>query len=139
MSDPAPGRVIGRKAANALFPRAELSSTLGKVLTVAGVDGPVKRTLAAFSLAHGGLWVGGRAELTDTALHFRPNRLNRVLHEQGEALVLDVPLADITAAQRRFGFISGIVDITTDSGCFSLRCFGARGLAAQIRDAAKIG
>ncbi len=36
--------------------------------------------IEGFRQSHGGLWVGGRVTLTDSALEFSPNAVNRVVH-----------------------------------------------------------
>ncbi len=128
--------VIAKKAANALFKEARISSAADAFSAATGIGRPVTTVLAQFSAHYGGLWVGGNAVLTGKALRFAPNALNRLVHQNGAELTLDLPLSELKRVDRRFGFVSGIVDIETDSGSFSIRCFNAQGFAEKIRAAA---
>lgn len=136
------GAIIETRVANALFANARMSAAaaklvgeLAKGIGAAGAVNPIEATksvLTAFADHYGGLWVGGRATLTDTMLTFEPNVLNRLLHENGEALRLDLPLAAIDQVATRFGWFTGIIDVTAQGAVFSLRCYGSKGFAAKI-------
>jgi hypothetical protein len=124
--------IIATRLANALFPDATPDQA------VIGAHGPVAHAIASFARRHGGLWVGGKAVLTDEGLGFAPNALNRAVHAEGGALRLDLPLGEIRSVTKRFGWVTGIIDIGTDGGTFSLRCYGAKAFAAQIAAAAGV-
>ena len=132
--------VIDSRMANALFADAQLSGTASKVVNKLAV-GPAGaeqalRTLESFREAYGGLWVGGHATLTDSALTFEPNGLNRVLHENGESLRFELPLGAIRAVATRPSWFTGIIEVSTDGGTFSLRCYRSKRFAEAIRQAA---
>lgn len=81
-----------------------------------------------------GLWVGGTATLTDEALEFHANGMNRALHVG----VVDaiVALTDVEGVSTRWGMVTRIVTVSTPRTALVLRCFGARRFAEQIRSAA---
>lgn len=141
-------QVIAKRAANALFADAKLSRDavdqiekiiegLGEVasLPTKGASSGLKvveGVLARFSEKFGGLWVGGTATLRTNKLSFEPNAMNRVLHEDGHALVLDLPLVAISEVLVKSGFVTDIVQIHAQDAMFSIRCFKAKDFARQI-------
>jgi len=115
-----------RKLANAFMRTATPSDAL------------LSEALAAaqrFKRKHGGLWVGGTVVVTRDGVSFEPNRLNRVFHEDLEAI--NVPARDIRGVRHEFGWFTGIVVVTHVGGEFRFRCYGARKFAATI--AASLG
>lgn len=119
--------VIASKMANALFPDAQIGSALAGSIVASAV--------AKQGARDGGLWVGGKAELTATRLRFAANGLNKALHSGGESLQFDLPLAEVRHVRLRKAFITSIVDVETDTGTYSLRCWGADGFARAISSA----
>ena len=142
--------ILDSKMANALFANARMSEKAGKSLqkwgaqvgeaTGIGVDvaqslATTRRVLEAYSAKYGGLWVGGKATLSRAMLSFEPNAVNRFIHENGAFLTLALPLEAIESVTIRPGFLTDIVDVSTDGGVFSLRCFKVKTFARKINDA----
>ncbi len=119
--------VITSKMANALFPDAQIGRALAGSLVATAVEKQGARD--------GGLWVGGKAELTATRLRFAANGMNKALHSGGDALRFDVALSAVRHVRLRKAFITHIVDVDTDTGTYSLRCWGADGFARAIGSA----
>ncbi len=126
----APKNVIARKLANALMKDAEIGDRTQRLLGPGGRFG----TRAAKKLM-GGLWVGGTAYLTEDAVEFHPNGMNRALHKDPESLSVVIPLRGITDVETRFGIATQIIDIKTAIGTLSIRCYGAPGFAKKIQAA----
>jgi hypothetical protein len=135
------GEVIDTRMANALFANAAMSKQAAAAIAkFAGhfSEGAklglktAQSTLDTFAQHYGGLWVGGNATLTDQALTFEPNALNHFIHENGDALRLDLALTEIDLVATRFGWFTGIIDITTHGAVFSMRCYGSKSFAASI-------
>jgi hypothetical protein len=95
------------------------------------------KMLKQFQTASGGLWVGGRATLTTEALIFEPDMLNRLVHAKGTVPPVEIPIAQIKDAKRRFDLFMGLVDVYLAGGTFSLRCYSARAFAEAIRKQSK--
>lgn len=122
-------RVIVEKTANFLVADAEPR---------AGVAGAaVEQVLAAYKRLYGGLWVGGRAVLTDRAVTVSANALNRSAHEDGLE-PLAVPLSELRSVRVLPAFLTKIVALETDEHTVKLRCWGARSFADKIRAAANL-
>ena len=135
------GTILETRMANALFANAKMSQraldTIGEFAEPLGAGAKLglasaQTTLDAFARIYGGLWVGGRAILTEESFTFEPNALNRAIHENGESLRLDLPLGAIDAVTTRFGWFTGIIDIDSRGSVFSLRCYGSKRFAANI-------
>ena len=122
-------RVIAEKTANFLVADAEARAGVA--------DAAVELVLAAYKRLYGGLWVGGRAVLTDQAVTLSANALNRAAHEDDLA-PLAVPLAELRSVAVLPGFITKIIALETAEHTVKLRCFGARSFADKIRAAAGI-
>jgi hypothetical protein len=122
--------VIDKRMANALFANAAPAS-----LDVVPGEILIRLVLSAFRKAYGGLWVGGTAMLTREALSFKPNAMNRAVHENGAALHFELPLAQVRSVAYRPALFTAIIDVTTAAGTFSLRCYGAKKFANAIRTA----
>ncbi|MNJ68797.1 hypothetical protein D3C77_650770 [compost metagenome] len=86
--------------------------------------------LEAFREAYGGLWVGGKLELTRSAVRLSAITLNRVV--QDGTLDIELPLALIRKVSVEGGFITNIVRLDTDVGSVEFRCFGAKGIAREM-------
>ncbi|MGJ4858025.1 hypothetical protein AB4037_07035 [Labrys sp. KB_33_2] len=110
-----------RKLCNALIPNA-VPSKLVPDVTVSTVD--------RMSRKMGGLWVGGRVEITPEGLSFAANRLNKAFHIGLQPV--HIPMAAIRKAWREFGWVTGIVAVEHDEGTFRFRCYGARKVAAVL-------
>ncbi len=122
---------IEKKTVNALVPDAEMGFIAKYVMEM--TDTKITETvLEQFKKAMGGLWVGGDAILYETKLNFRPNTLNRMVHSGDYSL--EIPLPEITGVDVRFGILTRIIDILTDHGKFSMRCYGAEKFADIIRN-----
>jgi hypothetical protein len=117
-----------RKAANAFVPAA----TPAAALPVAALS-----TVFRFTRTHGGLWVGGTVVVSSTGVSFVPNRLNRLVHNEPEAV--NVPGADIRDVRREFGWVTGIVVVRHAGGEFRFRCYGAKQLAATMATSFNVG
>lgn len=128
-----PDNLIARKLANALMKDAEIAEGAQKMLGAGGRLGT-----AAVKKLMGGLWVGGTAYLTEDAVEFHPNILNRALHSDPDAMSVVLPLRGITSVETRFGIGTQIIDIKTAIGTLSVRCYGASGFAKKI-EAARAG
>lgn len=126
MNDP-----IARKRVNALIGDAKARFGVTYFVDPAGLI-VTESVVEGFKKAMGGLWVGGTATLYETSIAFRPNALNRSVHD-GDYSV-EIPLSDVSDVQVRFGSITKIIDLVTDHGKLSLRCFGAEAFAAKIRE-----
>jgi hypothetical protein len=120
MSEP----VLVSKMANALFAEAQAS--------VGDVFGAIKNATETQRAIQGGLWIGGKAELTAQRLRFAPNALNKAVHVGGSGLTFDVPLTQVVAVRLRKAFVTNIVDVQTPTGTYSLRCWGAQAFAQAI-------
>ncbi|ONI67686.1 hypothetical protein BWI15_31815 [Kribbella sp. ALI-6-A] len=127
------GRVIASKAANYLVEDAALrDGALGPAFDLLDISTkPVEQVLATFRQHYNGLWVGGRATLTDTEVTLAPNALNRSIHEELNAI--ELPLAMITSVEVEFGWLTKIIALGTPTHVVKLRCFGAHKLAGRIR------
>lgn len=125
-----PENVIARKMANALMKDAEITDRAQSLLGPGGRLGTnaVKKLM-------GGLWVGGTAYLTEDAVEFHPNGLNRMVHKDPDSLSVVIPLRGITSVETRFGIATQIIDIKTAIGTLSVRCYGAPGFAKKIEAA----
>jgi hypothetical protein len=127
----APENVVARKLANALMKDAEINDTTSLALGPGGRLGT-----AAVKKLMGGLWVGGTVYLTEDAVEFHPNGINRMVHKDPDALSVVLPLRGISSVEMRQGVITQIIDINTAIGTLSVRCFGANAFAKKI-DAAR--
>ena len=110
-----------RKLANAFIPAA----TPAVVLPVAALS-----AIYRFTRTHGGLWVGGTVFVSSSGVSFVPNRLNRLVHNDPEAV--DVRNGEIRDVRREFGWVTGIVVVRHVRGEFRFRCYGAKQLAATM-------
>ena len=119
-------RVIASRVANALIADAVSSVPLPHKTIVKGV-------LERYRQSYGGLWVGGRVTLTESALEFAPNAMNRGV-TRGE-LDVRIPLRDVTAVTVEFGVATKIIVIESPARTFKIRCYGAEKLAEHIRAA----
>ena len=122
-----PQNVIARKLANALMKDAEIGDRTQMALGPGGRLGTnaVKKLM-------GGLWVGGTAYLTEDAVEFHPNGINRMLHKDPDSMSVILPLRSITSVETRFGIGTQIIDVKTAIGTLSIRCYGAQGFAKKI-------
>lgn len=120
-----PSDIIERRAANALIPEAVAS----------GLMPPVRLSVELVRALNRGLWVGGEAQLTSSALVFRPNALNKFFHDDPDGLEVIVPLRKIVAVRVRAGFVTDIIHIETTAGQLSIRCFKAKQFAQKIETA----
>jgi hypothetical protein len=89
--------------------------------------------MAEFKQAYGGLWVGGKAVLTQSALEFSPNALNRGV-QKGQ-LDIRIPPTEITAVQTESAALTNVIVIEGPGLMFKVRCFLAEKFAEQIRAA----
>ncbi len=78
----------------------------------------------------GGLWVGGKVEISLRAIHFMPNGMNVALHKG----LSDVTIRReyVTAVRRQFGWLTGLVVVSWAGGVFRFRCFGATSVIARM-------
>lgn len=118
------GSVIASKVANALVEDARGSGPLAAVLD------PV---LDQFRHQYGGLWVGGRLTLTSTTLEFHPNAINRAANTGTLDLAID--LRRVESVEVQPGVLTKIIAVRVGPQVVKARCFGAAGLADQIRAA----
>ena len=123
-----PENVIARKLANALMKDAEIGDRTQALLGAGGRLGS-----NAMKKLMGGLWVGGTAYLTQDAVEFHPNILNRALHKDPDSLSVVLPLRSIKSVETRFGIGTQIIDVKTPIGTLSIRCYGAQGFADKIQ------
>ena len=79
---------------------------------------------------HGGLWVPGQLTVTAQELSFAPGEMSAALHAGLERV--RIPMSDIRAVRREFGWLTGIVVVSHTKGEFRCRCFGARSVARAI-------
>ncbi|OCC02629.1 hypothetical protein BA190_23355 [Labrys sp. WJW] len=110
-----------RKLCNALIPDAMPSKR---------VPGVVVNTVDRMSRKAGGLWVGGRVEITPEGLSFAANGLNKAFHTGLQPV--HIPMTTIRKASREFGWVTGIVAVEHDEGTFRFRCYGASKVAAAL-------
>ena len=117
------GPVIASKVANALVEDARGSGPLAVLDPV--VD--------QFRQQYGGVWVGGRLTLTPAVLEFHPNAVNRAANTG--TLDLEIDLRQIQSVELQPGVLTKIIAVRVGSQVVKARCFGAAGLADQIRTA----
>lgn len=126
--------VVESKVCNAKITNASPSfgcyivAGAGGGLVGAAVTGVVLKVFKSMTC---GLWVGGRIFLTTSYLLFEPNKVNKFLHDN--VGVVKIPVGEINAVEREFGFVTGIVRVCTEHGDFKFRCYGAREFADKIK------
>lgn len=126
--------VLVSKGAGALVRQSEFVPSPRVELALVGMGGLPFGTNAViewFRQFHGGLWVGGRATLTDHRLQFVANQLNRMVHSG--PLDVAVALPEIVAVSVRSAWVTNIVVVTLPGAELWLRCYGAGAFAEQIR------
>jgi hypothetical protein len=86
----------------------------------------------------GGLWVGGTLTVSEDAIVFGANALNRWL--QAGPLRLKIPMRDVSAVNLRRGVLTKIIEVTYGEPALrtSFRCFGAAEVADFVRHAAAL-
>ena len=109
------------KIVNAFVPNAIPSALVG---------GAALNAVNRFEKKHGGLWVGGKVTATPDGLRFAPNPMNMAFHVGLEGT--HIPLSNIRAVTREFGWVTGIVVVNHAEGEFRFRCFGAKQVAAAL-------
>lgn len=113
-----------KKLCNAFITDAVISRRIG---------GSVARNVGAIGGMMGGLWVGGTVTVNADALDWRPNIMNKALHENLQSV--HIPLAEVLSVRRVFGVLTGIVVVELAGGVeFRFRCFNARAVAEHMSD-----
>ncbi|WP_448954529.1 hypothetical protein [Labrys neptuniae] len=110
-----------RKLCNALIPDATTSELVPSV-----ASGAAER----LGRKMGGLWVGGRVEITEEGLTFAANGLNRAFH--ANLSPVHIPMSVMHKARPEFGWFTGIVAVEHDGGTFRFRCYGSKKVAAVL-------
>ncbi|KAB2764306.1 MULTISPECIES: hypothetical protein [Brucella/Ochrobactrum group] len=117
--------VIDSRLVNVFFDKATLSEANSLPDTTSRlIDGRRRK--------QGGLWVGGKCQLTATALSFRPNDMNRALHARPDELNVEVPLEDIIGISVERRLITDTITVRLSTGVLKIRCFKAKSFAASI-------
>lgn len=116
--------VLDERLANALVPGVQ----------PAGLAKGIAPVLSAFNRYYGGLWVGGRAQLTETHLKFSPNAMNTSLHDRDTSFA--VPLNEIVRVSLEKGWVTNIIALETSDGSRRIRCFRAADFIRAIEAAA---
>ena len=107
-----------RKKANAKIHRAD------------GI-GPALAITDGMDAVFGGSWVGGEVVLTDVALGFRANAVNRAI-QRGD-LDVEIDLSDVSGATIAGGIGTKIIEVElVDGSQFAFRCFGAKETLATL-------
>lgn len=128
-------KILKSKGVGFLVADAELNQDNAEAFfTIAGAGdtGVLGKTLKKFKEKHGGLWVGGKMLLTPTTIHLNANWMNRIA--QDGTLDIEVPLASIRNVRFEKSLITHIVRLDTDEQCIKFRCFGAKEVAALIKE-----
>lgn len=131
------GEPIAHKWANALIRDAEPNETFDVLIDPVTYGLPsiprlsARWMLRALKAKQGGLWVGGDLYLYGDRLTFEANRLNSSV--QTGTLSFELLLKDITSVTRRFGLVTGIVDIVHGGHRTAVRCYGARQFAELLQ------
>lgn len=126
-------KIVKSKLVNFLVADAQVNyDNVSDLYEVAGsgVVDALADVLEAFKEAYGGLWVGGKMELTDTAVRLSANAMNRVVQEG--TLDIALPLSLVRKVSIEGGFVTKIVRLDTDAGSVKFRCFGAKDVASLI-------
>ena len=123
--------IVAKRGANALITDAE-----ARLPPLTPRAHQIEATLGRFKSAHRGLWVGGRATLTTESVSFRPNAVNRGLHEG--PLDIEILLPDIVSVEFLPAFVSSVIAIRTAQSEVKLRCFRADAFATQIAQLAGV-
>lgn len=137
--------VLASKLANAFFAEARVDRAAlqrinqgGELLGVDGVEVGSSAALAAverMAARLGGLWVGGRVTLTPQVLRFAPNAMNRFVHEQGDALTLELAVSDIHDAMWTPGFFTGVLEVLAGTVAIRFRIYGGARFLQLLQDA----
>ena len=126
-------RLIAHKWANALIPDAEPNGNFDRKIGP-GLSRVFARWLLKTSkVRKGGLWVGGDLRLYEDRLGFESNRWNSEI--QTGTLSFVIMLGTISDVTRRFGVITGIIDISHGGKRTSVRCYGATTFAELLKAA----
>jgi hypothetical protein len=126
-------KIVKSKLVNFLVADAQVNyDNVSDLYDVAGsgVVDAVADVLEAFKEAYGGLWVGGKMVLTQTAVRLSANAMNRVVQEG--ILDIELPLSLVRNVSVEGGFVTKIVRLDTDAGSVKFRCFGAKDVALLI-------
>lgn len=90
--------------------------------------------LETFATGTHSLWVGGRIRLANEVLTFIANAMNQSL-AGAPPWPLHVPLGAIRDVRHKAAFVTGRVQIRTETHMFEFRCPGAKRLTEQVRQA----
>ena len=127
------GVVVKSKLVNFLVTDVDVNyDRIGAVYDIVGsgdVD-VLARVMKSFEKAYGGLWVGGKMQLTETAVHLSANVLNRMVQEG--TLDIEIPLELIRNVCNEGGFFTKVIRLDTDAGSVKFRCYGAKEVVALI-------
>ena len=129
--------ILKSKLANFLVTDASVNYDTVSDLYAEAENGDVDAVadvLEAFRHAYGGLWVGGKVEVTHAVVRLSANALNRVVQEG--TLDIELPLELVRKVSVEGGFVTKIVRLDTDAGSAKFRCFGAKDIAALIEKTA---
>lgn len=129
--------ILKSKLANFLVADASVNYDTVSDLYAEAENGDVDAVadvLEAFRHAYGGLWVGGKVEVTHAVVRLSANALNRVVQEG--TLDIELPLELVRKVSVEGGFVTKIVRLDTDAGSVKFRCFGAKDIAALIEKTA---
>jgi hypothetical protein len=122
--------VIEEKPCGLLVPRAVVNFdryfSTGRARQAKVLNSDVER----LRFQYRGRWVGGAGTLTTQHLTFTRNKLNRAMRKSDYSF--SIPLVVIPHLDYRFGFIPGIIRITTNPGVRKLRCYGAKRFFSRI-------
>ncbi len=128
--------VIASKLASALVNQAVLAPGLEFALDNGGrIPVGTDQVVKWFQQFYGGMWVGGRAVLTPSRLHFAANQLNRIVHSGTHEV--DIDLREVMDVSLRQGWVTGIVVVGLPGAELWFRCLGAGTFRDQIADAVR--
>lgn len=128
--------VIASRLASALVSQAVFAPGLEFALdNGGGIPVGTDQVIRWFQQFHGGVWVGGRATLTQRRLHFAANQLNRMVHSG--TLEVDIDLREVMEVSMRPGWVAGIVVVRMPGAELWFRCFGAATFHDQIATAVR--
>jgi len=120
--------VIDSRLVNAFLDNASLSETDLLPDTISGQIDERRRR-------QGGLWVGGKCELTAATLSFRPNDMNRALHARPDELSVEIHLEDIVGISVQRRLITDAITVRFATEVLKIRCFRAKSFTVAIEAA----